>query len=197
MVYTTIMQPGGKYYGAAAQYNSSGPRLGNLFKIIGLVVGVLVLISLGFLGYTVLTSTNKNTAAQLVARQRQLTTFVAAHQTDISNDTLQTINSNANSLLTSDGYALLQGLKTFGLTAVPEDIAKNEADTTSTKTLDNAKIQNNFDRIYLELLREKVAATESLARTVRSNSNGTMKTATDTLLTNLSVIDEQLAKLQL
>ena len=53
------------------------------------------------------------------------------------------------------------------------------------------------DSLYLELLREKIAATESLARTVQSGSSGSMKTAVTTLLSNLSAIDNQLAKLQL
>lgn len=198
MVYTTTMQPGGKYYGAAAQYNkNSGLDFSKLLKIAGLVVGVIILIAAGFMGYNFLTSAGKNNAAQLVARERQLLTFVTNNKEDIVNDTFKTVNSNAISLLSSDSYALQQGLKTFGLTAVPEDITKSEADTTSAKTLASAKTQANFDKVYLELLREKIAATESLARTVQSGSSGTMKTAVDTLLTNLSAIDAQLAKLQL
>lgn len=198
MVYTTTMQPGGKYYGAAAQYNKNGGiNFGNLLKIAGLVVGIIILIAVGFLGYNLLTSAGKNNAAQLVAREKQLMNFVTSNKEGITNDTFKTINSNAISLLSSDSYALQQGLKTFGLTTVPEDIAKGEVDSASAKTLANAKVQDNFDQVYLELLREKIAATESLARTVQSNSSGTMKTAVQTLLTNLSAIDSQLAKLQL
>lgn len=198
MVYTTTMQPGGKYYGAAADYNkSSGPNFGNLLKFAGIFVGAIVLIAGGFFAYTFFTSAGKNNAAQLVAREKQLLAFVTNNQDDITSDTLKTVNSNAISLLASNSYALSQGLKTFGLTAVPDPITKSEADTTSAKTLAEAKVRANFDRVYLELLREKIAATESLARTVQSGSSGSMKTAVTTLLSNLSAIDNQLAKLQL
>lgn len=196
MVYTTNMQPNAKYYGAAAQYNkSSGPNFGNLLKIAGLVVGVIVLLAGAFLAYNFFTSAGKNTAAQLVARQKQLLAFVTANQENINNDMLKTVNSNAVSLLSSDSYALQQGLKSVGLSAVPEAIAKSEADSTSAKKLANAKVQNTFDQVYLDLLREKLAATEALARTV--HNNGSMKTVTQTLLTNLAAINSQLATLQL
>lgn len=190
------MQPNAKYYGAAAQYNkSSGPNFGNLLKIAGLVVGVIVLLAGAFLAYNFFTSAGKNTAAQLVARQKQLLAFVTANQENINNDMLKTVNSNAVSLLSSDSYALQQGLKSVGLSAVPEAIAKSEADSTSAKKLANAKVQNTFDQVYLDLLREKLAATEALARTV--HNNGSMKTVTQTLLTNLAAINSQLATLQL
>ncbi len=198
MVYTTTMQSNGKFYGAAAEYNKgSGMNFSKLLKIAGLVVGGIILIAAGFFGYSFLTSAGKNNAAQLVAREKQLLTFVTNNQDDISSDTFKTINSNAISLLSSDSYALTQGLKTFGLNTVPEPITKAEADSTSAKTLASAKVQSNFDQVYLELLREKIAATESLARTVQSGSSGTIKTAVTTLLDNLSIIDSQLAKLQL
>lgn len=192
------MQPGGKFYGAAAEYNKGGGlNFGNVLKIAGLAVGVIILIAAGFFGYTFLTSAGKNNAAQLVAREKQLLNFVTNNKEDITSDAFKTVNSNAISLLSSDSYALTQGLKTFGLTAVPEAITKGEADSTSAKTLTNAKVQATFDQVYLELLREKIAATESLARTVQSGSSGSMKTAVTTLLSNLSAIDGQLAKLQL
>lgn len=190
------MQPGAKYYGAAAQYNkNSGSNFSKILKIAGLLAGVLILLSGLFLAYNFITSAGKNTAAQLVARQKQLLSFVTTNQENITNDTLKTINSNAISLLNSDSYALGQSLKALGLSTVPEDITKSEADTTSAKTLTNAKVQDTFDAVYLELLREKIAATESLARSVQNNAP--MKKAVDTLLVNLSAIDSQLAKLQL
>lgn len=197
MVYNVAMEP--KYYGAAAEYNKSGGSgFGNILKIFGLVVGVIVLITIGFFAYNVLTSGGKNSAAQLVARERQLLTFITVNQAGIDNDNLKTVSSNALSLFTSDSYALSQGLKTsFGLAAVPDVIAKTEVDTTSTKALDTAKIQSRYDQVYLELLRDKIAATQQLARSVLNNSNGAFKTAAETSIKNLTTVDEQLAKLQL
>jgi hypothetical protein len=197
MVYNVAMQP--KYYGAAATYNKPGSGgLGSLLKIIGIVVGVIVLLSLAFLGYNILTSGGKNTAAQLVARERQLITFMTTNQSSIKTDSFLTINSNGVSLVTSDHYALLQGLKTnYGLTAVPEEIAKSEVDSTSAKTLSTAKIQSRFDKVYLQLLRDKIAATQQLARSVLGSASGSLKTATENSIKNLTTIDEQLAKLVL
>ena len=191
------MQP--KYYGAAAQYNrpNSG-GFGMILKIIGLVVGVIVLITVGFFAFSALTSGGKNTAAQLVARERQLLSFMTTNQSTIDNDNFRTVNSNAMSLITSDHYSLTQGMKAaYGLAAPPEEITKAETDTTSKKTLDSAKIQSRFDQVYLQLLRDKVASTQQLARSVQSSSSGTLKTAAETTVRNLTTIDEQLAKLQL
>ena len=196
LVYTTDMQP--KFYGAAAQYNRSNRGgLGQILKIVGLVVGVIILISIAFIVYNLLTSGSKNSAAQMVARQRQLLTFMTNNQASITNPDLKTINSNATSLESSDNYAITQGLRTFGLTAVTEAITKLEADSTSSKTLAAAVVQSRFDAVYLQLLREKIAATQQLANTVLPNANGSMKTAIQTMIANRTTIDEKLAKLQL
>lgn len=196
MVYTTIMQP--KFYGAAAQYNRpNNGGLGQILKIIGLVAGVLLLLTGAYFAYGLFTSGSKNSAAQLVARQRQLLSFMTTNQNSITNPDFKTINSNAISLATSDNYSLTQGLRNYGLTAVPEAVAKLEVDTTSSKTLATAVIQSRFDAVYLQLLREKIAATQQLGQSVLGSAGGTMKTALQTTLSHLTTVDETLAKLQL
>lgn len=195
------MQPNitSKYYGAAAQYNKkpSSPG-GRLLKIGLLVVLTIVVLSAGFIAFSALTSGGKNDAARLSARQRQLILFLTANQKSIGNDDFQTVNSNAISLATSDLYAIQQGLSTaYGLTSVPDAIARSEIDTTSTPVLKDAQIQSRFDTVYLKLLRDKITSTESLARSVMAGAGGTLKTAIQTELNNLIAIDNQLAKLQL
>ena len=107
-------------------------------------------------------------------------------------------NSNAVSLLTSDAQVLQKGLKTnYGLLAVPDEIAKTEIDTTSATVLRTAQVQSRFDAAYVQLLRDKITSTESLARTVLAGASGTLKTAVQTALNNLVTVDNQLAKLQL
>jgi hypothetical protein len=196
MVYTTNMQP--KYYGAAASYNRPNRNgFGQILKIIGIVVGVIILISLAFFAYSALTSGSKNSAAQLVARQKQLLSFMTTNQASIISPDLKTINSNALSLETSDNYAITQGLRSFGIAAVPEQIARLEVDSTSSTTLATAVTQRRFDTVYVQLLREKIAATQQLAQTVLGSASGTMKTAIQTMITNLTTIDGQLTRLQL
>lgn len=190
------MQP--KFYGAAAQYNRpNNGGLGQILKIIGLVAGVLLLLTGAYFAYGLFTSGSKNSAAQLVARQRQLLSFMTTNQNSITNPDFKTINSNAISLATSDNYSLTQGLRNYGLTAVPEAVAKLEVDTTSSKTLATAVIQSRFDAVYLQLLREKIAATQQLGQSVLGSAGGTMKTALQTTLSHLTTVDETLAKLQL
>lgn len=191
------MQP--KYYGAAAQYNRpKGTGLGQILKIIGMVVGGIILITIGYFVVSALTSGGKTATATLVARERTLVSFLTQNQGTIANDNLQTIASNATSLLNSDHYALTQGMKAaYGLAAPPEDITKSEADTTSKKTLDTAKVQSRFDQVYVELLREKLASAQQLARTVQGQSSGNLNKAAAVTIKNITTIDEQLAKLQL
>jgi hypothetical protein len=192
-----LMQP--KYYGAAAEYNKpQSTGLGKILKLVGMVVGIIVLITIAYFAFMALTSGGRNSAATLVAREKQLITFMTSNQATIENDNLRTINSSGSTLITSDHYALSQGLKaSYGLATPPEEITKAEADTTSKKTLDNAKIQSRFDVVFVELLQEKIASTQQLARTVRDGSNGALKTAAEATIKNLTTIDEQLAKLQL
>ena len=195
------MQPNSlstRYYGASAQYNKSGNPGGRLLKLALLILVIIVLLSGGFIAFTALTSAGKNDAARLIARERQLLSFLSSNQGSIGNDDFQTANSNAISLTPSDLYALQQGLRlAYGLTAVPDAIAKAEVDTTSAGVLKTAQIQSRFDAAYLQLLRDKIASTESLARSVMANSSGTFKTAIQTQLNNLVIIDNQLAKIQL
>ena len=199
MVYNTTM-PAAKFYGAAAQYNKP-PGFGvggNLLKIAGIVVAALVLLTAGYIGFNALTSGGRNDASRLVARERVLLSFLSTNQSMITSDDLKTVNSNAISLQTSDVYALQQGLKSnFSVTTIPDDITKSEADTTSAKTLATAKTQGRFDQAYVQLLRDKIATLQSLENGIFTSSNGSLKTAVQTNLDNLKIIDEQLAKLDL
>jgi len=192
----------GKFYGAAADYNKppglAGINRGNIFKILGLSAGALILIIVGYVAFTALTSAGRNDAARLVARERVVLNFMTSNQAALSSDDLKTITSNAISLQLSDIYSLQQGLKTsFSLTTIPDDITKSEADTTSAKALVTAKTQGQFDQKYIQLLRDKIAAAQNLTTSVQNGSSGAMKTATQTNLNHLKIIDEQLTKLNL
>lgn len=195
------MQPNitSKYYGAAAQYNKKNDSPGGrLLKIGLLALLIIVVLSGGAIAFSALTSGGKNDAARLVARERQLIIFLTNNQKSIANDDFQTANANALSFATSDYYSLQKGLSAaYGLTSVPDAIAKEEIDTTSAAALKTAQIQSRFDTVYLQLLREKITNTEGLARTVLNSANGTFKTAIQTQLDNLTAVDNQLAKLQL
>ena len=93
MVYNATMQPGStttKYYGAAAQYNKTGGTGGRLIKIALLILGAIILLSAAFIGITALTSIGRTDAARLVAREKQLLTFLTINQTSISTDDFQT-----------------------------------------------------------------------------------------------------------
>lgn len=194
--YTKIMQP--KYYGAAAQYNKpSGLGLGNFFKIGGIVLGAIILVTIGYFVIMSFANAGQETAATLVAREKQLVTFITTNQKDITDDNLSTVNSNLLSLATSDAYALQQGLKSsYGLTAVPEAITKQESDTTSAAKLTTAKAQAQFNKVYLELLKSKIASIKEAAQEVTTTSSGSMKTAAETTINHLTTIQQKLTQFQ-
>jgi hypothetical protein len=199
MVYTVTMSDA-KFYGAAAEYNKApGSGLNaRVLKLVLLVVAALVLITVGFFAFKAFTGASANDAARLVARERVLLSFINTNSATLVDEDLKTANSNTLSLLTSDGYALQNGLKTtFDITTPPDDITLSEADSTSAKTLLAAKTQSRFDQAYVQLLRDKVAAAQQLARTVLASSSGSMKVAAQTNIDHLTVIDTQLSKLSL
>lgn len=188
------MQP--KYYGAAANYNSGGAGIGgNLLKIIALVVGVLVLITIGFFAFNAITSGPRDNAARLVVRERQLLSFMNTNQEKIASDNLRTINSTAISLLTSDTYALQQGLRSahrMTLDDIPGTITASEADAKSASELTAAQVQSRFDQVYVQILRNKIASSLKLANEVLGQSRGSLKTAVQTSISNLKNIDQKL-----
>ncbi len=189
------MQP--KFYGAAAQYNKpSDSKLGAVLKIAGLVLLILVLITAGYYLVTALTSTNKNQAARLVAREKQLVSYISTYSKSITDDSLSTVSSNAYALATNDYYALQQGLKSsYSLSAVPDSITAEEADSTSESKLATAQSQNKFNEVYASLLKSKVTSAKTLALEVASNSSGKMKTAANTTAEHLTEISDQLTAL--
>lgn len=194
------MQP--KYYGAAAQYNKStggnGNGISGILKIFGIFVGAIIIIAIAFSVVTSIGKGPSNEFARLVARATELQTLLDKQKVNIRSSDLKTINASGQILMAGDVAALTDALTTsFGVEGVPEDIAAAEADPTTETTLKNAGLTGTFDKVYVGVLRDKIAASYDLANTLLGSASGDTKTALEKAMDTLTSLDSQLEKLQI
>jgi hypothetical protein len=194
------MQP--KYYGAAAEYNKpvsgGGGGLSGILKIFGIFVGAILLIAIAF---TVVNSIGKgpsNEFARLVARTTELQTLLDKQKPNIRSSDLKTINATGQILMAGDVAALSEQLTVaFGAEGVPEDITAAEADPTIETTLKNAGLTGTFDKVYVGVLRDKIASSYDLANTLLGSASGDTQAAVQKTIDTLTSLDSQLEKLQI
>lgn len=192
------MQP--KYYGAAADYNKpSGPSINKrliFFVLAGL--GILLLLAVGFAIITSLSAAPRADLGRLILREQQLQAFITTNQKAVRTDELSKVSSEALILVTTDTSALNKQLVAiYGSTEVPPEVATSEVDTTSVEKLKTAASVGKYDQVYLQLLRDKIAASMQLATSLKSSSSGGLTTTLNQNLANLSTIDKQLSALKL
>jgi hypothetical protein len=192
-----------KYYGAAAEYHKPtggvpafNPRI---FIVIGLVVGLLVVLGIGYSFISSLSQGPQQDYTSLVARETALQALIDKQKTNIKSDDLKTINTNANMLLLTNLNTLNGLLKSqFGLDAVPETVTATEADPTTDTTLQTAQLGGTFDQAYIAALQNKVASGLQLAQKVEGESSGAkLKAALESLKVTLNSISDSLSKVQL
>lgn len=194
------MQP--KYYGAAANYNKpSGGMTGlsGILKIFGIFVGVVILLAIAYSIVTGISKGPQDNLARLVAREKALQTLLEKQKTNIRSGDLRTVNASAHILTVGDAATANRLLASvYGAKEVPKEITAAETDATLETTLKNAVLVGTFDKTYVDVLREKIAASYSLAQTVSNAANNKeLKTATQHMMNNLSTIDTQLEQLDL
>lgn len=185
-----------RYYGAAANYNKPHFKIG-LIGIISLVLGVLILLVIGFFVVNLATSGPRTEAMKLIAREKNFLKFLTDNQKSITNEDLSVVNSSAVSLQTSDFYSLQKGIKNnYNVDEIPDEVFTAEADTTSKDKLATAKTKIEFDQVYVQIVHDKIASIQQLADTVNQNAGGSFKTAIDTNLANLKVVDQKMTQIK-
>lgn len=193
------MQP--KYYGAAAQYNKpvgGGGGLSGILKIFGIFVGAIILIAVAFSIVSTINQGPSNEFARLVARVTELQTLLDKQRPNIRSSDLKTINATGQLLIAGDAAALNKQLTaSFGLEAVPEAITAAEADPTAETTLKNASLTGTFDKVYVGVLRDKIAASYDMANSLLSSASGDTQAVLKKTLETLDALDAQLEKLQI
>lgn len=192
MVYNANMQP--QFYGAAAEYNKpKGFRLNKrVFLFLGLAVIVILLVVIGLGLFSSLTSASRNNLARLIVREQQLVKFIDTNESAVKSSDLKRIGSDGVLYLTTDSQALRKTLSG----GVPEEISKEELDTTSTAKLKSATQANKYDDVYKQLLADKLSATLKLAQTVAGENKGNTKKAADQTVSNLKDLAGQLEAAQ-
>lgn len=166
--------------------------------ILGLFFGVVILLVVVTSIIGAISRGPQDEYARLVSRVDRLTALTQAQQEAIRNNDLRRVNSTATLLLIGDFGALTRQLApSFGIEAVPEEIAASETETTTEPKLKQANQLGNFDSTYAGILRDKIAAAAALAQSVSASTNNEkIKAALNKLLKNLSEIDGQLSEIK-
>ncbi len=180
----------GTYYSSNPDGGSNGKK--TRLIIIGLIVAAViggVLLFLSTAGGSL-----KNDLNQLAAKENSLLALANTSQKSIRDPDLATVNSNTSILLTSDVATLL---KASGVKKVPDDLAKQAADTNGDK-LKEAALLNKFDITYRQVALDKVTALITDTERVRtSTSSQKTRAMLDQILVNLNSINKQLTALSL
>jgi hypothetical protein len=108
------------------------------------------------------------------------------------------VNATGHILISGDIALLNERLTTeYNLEAVPAEVAAAEADPTIETTLKNAGLVGTFDKVYIGVLRDKIASTYNLANTLLGSASSETKAAIEKTNASLTALDAQLEKLQL
>jgi hypothetical protein len=195
------MQP--KYYGAAAEYNKpaggSAGGLSGILKIFGIFIGAIIVIAVVLSIVSSIGKGPQNDFARLVARMSSLQNLLDKQKGNIRSSDLRTVSATALILVSGDTSTLAKQMRvSFGLEAVPEDITAAETDTTTDPELKKAQLTGGFDREYVTVLRDKIAAAYQLAETLKAaGGNDATIDALNKTLVSLDALDSQLTKLAL
>ncbi len=195
-----------KYYGAAAQYNNK-PSLkggGGLDgKKIGLIAGLIaVVLAVVVGGLTLNNSFTKGPSDEFVtlaARTAGLQSLLDKQRAVIKNGDLKKTNAEAVALLATNTTDIsAQAATLFGVAEIPEATVAAEGMGDAQEELDKAKTSGTYDRVYVTVITEKIALTYDLAVKMRDSVSGQEAVAAvEQLITNLTVIDDQLRNIQL
>ena len=179
----------GTYY--SSQPNNSSSMVRRLL-IIGVIVAILI--SAGLFILNMLSGNAKNDLTLLAVRENSLLVLANASGKNIRDPDLNTVNSNATVLLTSDVASIVSDT---GIKKLPDDLVKKEADT-HTEDLKQAVLLNKFDTTYRQLVIEKVEALISQAQMVHDSlSSRKSRDVVDKALINLRSIQKQFTDLRL
>lgn len=107
---------------------------------------------------------------RLSARQATTLTIIEDGQKNISEDTLQKLNSELKIVLLSDTTKLNAALKAAGMKKVEKEIATAEADTATMQKLKSAKLNARYDQAYEEVLTQKIESLRALVQELHSET---------------------------
>ena len=163
-----------------------------LLLIIG---GLVAVIGGGFMLFA--SGDNSNQLQQrLSVRQDTTLNLLADGQKNISDDDLAKVNSELYLILLGDDTALTSALKTAGLKKVDKTIKAAEADTESFEALTAARLNAQYDSVYLNVLIRKLESLQALLKEVNSNTRSrSLKAAVATEYRHVGIYLTQLEAL--
>jgi hypothetical protein len=195
-----------KYYGAAAQYNKppslsggGGIDVKKILLILGLVIFVIIILVAGISFINGAAKGPQDDFVSLAARTSNLAGMLEKNRSNIKNGDLKKINAEATTLMLSDSVELSgQATTLFGVAEIPEAVTAAQAFTTAEESLDKAKVSGTFDRTYVLEITAAIDSTYGLAKKVREAvTSKEAQAALDRSMTNMIVLNDQLAKVQL
>jgi len=164
-----------------------------------IALGVVVAIAISFVLIAI--SSNNPTAdlqQRLSARVGGLLTLADSGAKDASADDLVKVISDTRSIVASDQVTLTSALATDNFKEISPTIVADEADTATTTSLTQAKINGTFDTAYKSALQSKLESTSTLSKELYNKTgNSAVKSAANALYGHLAVLQAELKQVKL
>lgn len=129
-----------------------------------LLVGGIAAVVIGGLLLLLNQDSSGQLQQRLYARQTTTMKLLADGQMNLSGDDLSKLNSELSLILASDHTGLVSALKSVGLKKVEDTIKSEEADTDVFKSLRTAKLNAQYDSVYLAALTQKIDSLHALLK---------------------------------
>ncbi|TXG76121.1 hypothetical protein E6P97_04155 [Patescibacteria group bacterium] len=106
----------------------------------------------------------------LSARQATTLKIVADGQKNLTDRDLRKLNSELNIILAGDNASIQTSLKRAGLSEISAEVKAAEADISTFKHLDNAKVNGQYDKKYKTVIVQKLTSLSGLLREIHDET---------------------------
>lgn len=145
------------------------------------VGGIIVVLALLAFGLRFVLGANDTTPAmdRLNAKMTSLNAYTDEARKNARNPDIVKINSDSSVVLKSDALAIQSATELAGASGENKDViaAEESIRNTALEDLRTAAIDGRFDRAYVTLMKDELAQTQLLLKTVTSSSNSSQLTA--------------------
>lgn len=177
----------------APQAKKSGPS--NRILVLVVIIGAVLALIVGFIMLMSSGSGPTNASQTLAARLQTLQTVSDKSQKNIKSSALRGINSNLKIFLTSANRDIAAPLSETGIDvkALDKSIVAKESGTELSESLENARLNANFDNTYAREMSFQLATLDAVMGDIYAKTkNEDLKTFLVTTNDNLQPIKKQL-----
>ena len=187
------MGPQSQHYGYYGEQKKQFP-----FKIVGLILGVIVLLIVAIAGIGALLKNNGVgvQAQHLSVRVANLTTLTAAGKGELTNPDLRKLN--AETAIITDRVGVDMSSIVVDTKKIDKTILAAESDANDTSKLASAKLDGTYDSVYAKVLQQRLESMNAIFAEISAKTNSSsLRSSLDADTSNYQAILTNLQKVTL